>query len=269
MVQRNAVMLLIGFLFLSTFSKAERQDTSVVVKVIKHGFTDTKNWAISPLKWDTKNWLVFGGVSAATGALIAWGDRPVYDFANTTHTSGRDEFFKYVEPMGHIYPFVTVSAFFLTGIISKNNYALETSIIAVESYALTGLACQVVKTTAGRNRPNNDGTTDPHQWDGPFFKGQSFFSGHTSSAFSVASVIAYRYRDTKWVPFVSYGLATLGGLQRIYGNRHWASDVFFGAAVGTATGIFLCKNWEKNSIRFYPSFSSEFSQLTLVIPISK
>jgi len=123
--------------------------------------------------------------------------------------------------------------------------------------------------TAGRARPNNFGTTNPHQWDGPFFNGNSFFSGHTSSVFSVASVIAYRYRDTKWVPYVSYSLATLAGFQRIYNNRHWASDVLLGAAVGTATGIFLCKSWEKNSIRFYPSFSPEYSQLTVVFPIAK
>jgi membrane-associated phospholipid phosphatase len=269
MAKKLILIILVGLFIQITFVKAERQDTSVVVEVLKHGLNDTKNWAISPVKWNSKDWILFGGVTAATGALIAWGDQPVYDFANTLHTKNRDLLSKYIQPMGNNYLFVTMSAFFLTGIITKNNYTLETSLITVESFALTGLLCQVVKTTAGRARPDNFGTTNSHQWDGPFFKGQSFFSGHSSSAFSVASVIAYRYRDTKWVPIVSYGLATLCGLQRIYDNRHWASDVFFGAAVGTATGIFLCKSWEKNSIRFYPSFSPEYSQLTLVIPISK
>jgi membrane-associated phospholipid phosphatase len=269
LTKKISFILIIGILCFSSFLKAEKQDSSVVLKVMKHGLIDSKNWIISPLKWDKKDWIIFGGVSAATGALIAWGDQPVYNFANTVHTSNRDLFFKYVEPLGNNYLFITMPAIFLTGIITKNNYTTETSLIAFESFALTGLACQLFKITTGRARPNNDGTTNPHQWDGPFIYGHSFFSGHTSSVFSVASVIAYRYRDTQWVPFVSYGLATLAGFQRIYNNRHWASDVLFGAAVGTATGIFLCKNWEKSSIRFYPSFSPEFSQLTLVVPLSK
>ena len=266
MNKKISVLLIIIILCCPSFIKAEVQDTSVVVKALKHGLNDTKNWAISPLGWDKKDWIVFGGVSAVTGALIAWGDKPVYNFANTLHTSGRDVLSKYVQPLGNNYLFATMSAFLLTGIITKNNYTTETSLITIESFALTGLSCQFAKMAAGRVRPVNN--ANPHQWDGPFH-GQSFFSGHTSSVFSVASVIAYRYRDTKWVPVVCYGLATLCGCQRIYANAHWSSDVFFGAAVGTATGIFLCKSWEKSPIRFFPSFSKEYSQLTLIVPLSK
>jgi len=269
LAKKISIIFLTIILCYPSLLKAERQDTSVVVKVLKHGWNDSKNWAISPVKWKSKDWIVFGGVAATTGALIAWGDQPIYDFANTQHTSNRDLFFKYIEPLGNNYLFITMPAILLAGIISKNNYTTETSLIAFESFALTGLACQVIKTTAGRVRPNNEGTTNPHQWLGPSFADHSFFSGHTSSVFSVASVIAYRYRDTKWVPFVSYGLATLAGFQRIYNNRHWSSDVFFGAAVGTATGIFLCKSWVFCGIRFYPSYSPELSQLTIVIPIAK
>ena len=34
-----------------------------------------------------------------------------------------------------------------------------------------------------------------------------------------------------------YGGATLVGLSRMYNNKHWASDVVLGAAVGTFSGI--------------------------------
>jgi membrane-associated phospholipid phosphatase len=262
-------ILLIVFLCLPSFSKAESRDTLVVNKALKHGLNDTKNWAISPVKWNSKDWIVFGGVSVATGALITWGDQPVYDFANTLHNKSLDKISPFVEPMGHVYLYASITGFFLHGILTKNNHSVETSLIATESLLLATLLVQTVKNTACRVRPNDFGTSNPHQWNGPFFKGNSFFSGHTTAAFSVCSVIAYRYRETKWIPFVSYGLATLAGFQRIYNNRHWASDVFLGAAVGTATGIFLCKSWEKTPIRFYPSFSPEYSQLTVIIPISK
>jgi membrane-associated phospholipid phosphatase len=63
----------------------------------------------------------------------------------------------------------------------------------------------------------------------------SFPSGHTVSAFSVASVYAYSY-DSLAVKATAYGLASLVALQRVYADKHWASDVFFGAALGTAVG---------------------------------
>lgn len=267
--KKTFILLIIFLLFSPSFLKAQNRDTLVVQKVLKHGLIDSKNYVLSPLKWNAKDWIIFGGVSAATGALIAWGDQPIYDFANTIHSKTLDKISPFVEPMGNNYLFASIAGFFVHGILAKNSQSVETSLIASESLILTTLLVQVVKNSACRNRPNNLGSTNPHQWNGPFFKGNSFFSGHTSVAFSVASVFAYRYRDTKWVPYVSYGLASFAGVQRIYGNRHWASDVLFGAAIGTATGIFLCKSWEKTPIRFYPSFSPEYSQVTLVLPISK
>ena len=41
-------------------------------------------------------------------------------------------------------------------------------------------------------------------------------------------------------PYVApcmYGGATLVGLSRMYHNKHWASDVVLGAAVGTFSGL--------------------------------
>jgi membrane-associated phospholipid phosphatase len=34
-----------------------------------------------------------------------------------------------------------------------------------------------------------------------------------------------------------YGGAALAGISRIYHNRHWASDIMMGAAIGTLAGI--------------------------------
>ena len=43
------------------------------------------------------------------------------------------------------------------------------------------------------------------------------------------------------VSLLSYGLAGLAGLSRIYDNKHWASDVFLGAALGTVIGKAVVK----------------------------
>lgn len=43
------------------------------------------------------------------------------------------------------------------------------------------------------------------------------------------------------VPFIaiSYSLATLTGISRVYAGCHFATDVLMGAAVGTAIGFFV------------------------------
>ena len=60
---------------------------------------------------------------------------------------------------------------------------------------------------------------------------------------SAASVIAEIYGDEyPWVPWVSYTAAAGTGLSRINDEKHWASDVFLGAALGTAIGKLVVRN---------------------------
>src|SRR5208282_4597696 len=66
----------------------------------------------------------------------------------------------------------------------------------------------------------------------------SFPSGHTIAAFSVATVIARRYGNHKWVPYVAYGTATLIGFSRVTLSAHFTSDVFAGAVLGYSISRF-------------------------------
>ncbi len=94
-----------------------------------------------------------------------------------------------------------------------------------------GLATQLVtegfKKSVERVRPNRE--------MGPYVFGEhgnySFFSGHTSGAFSFATVVAEVYKDVKWVPYVSYGLATVTAYARMHDQKHWATDVLAGAVM--------------------------------------
>ncbi len=107
---------------------------------------------------------------------------------------------------------------------------------------ITGL----LKGTLGRARPFVSNDTNPR--DFRFGRGfsssdrQSFPSGHTSTAFAAAAAVTCEVRrlHPKALPFVApvmYGGATLVGLSRMYHNKHWASDVALGAAVGTFSGL--------------------------------
>jgi membrane-associated phospholipid phosphatase len=107
---------------------------------------------------------------------------------------------------------------------------------------ITGL----LKGTLGRARPFVSNDTNPR--DFRFGRGfsssdrQSFPSGHTSTAFAAAAAVTSEVRrlHPKALPIVApvmYGGATLVGLSRMYHNKHWASDVALGAAVGTFSGL--------------------------------
>lgn len=61
----------------------------------------------------------------------------------------------------------------------------------------------------------------------------SFPSGHTAYVFSGATILAMEYGENHpWVPYASYATASVVGMMRIANNRHYISDVLFGAGLG-------------------------------------
>jgi membrane-associated phospholipid phosphatase len=112
---------------------------------------------------------------------------------------------------------------------------------AILGSAITG----ALKVTLGRSRPYVSNDTNPR--DFKFGKGtssarQSFPSGHTTTAFAVASSVTSEVHRmwpqyTWYAAPVMYGGATLVGISRMYHDQHWASDVVLGAAVGTFSGL--------------------------------
>jgi membrane-associated phospholipid phosphatase len=104
----------------------------------------------------------------------------------------------------------------------------------------------VLKGLAGRARPFVTGDTTAHdfKFGGGFGNSdrQSFPSGHTTAAFAAASAVVSE-AERGWpghfwlVAPAMYGGATLVGLSRMYHDKHWASDVALGAAIGTFSGL--------------------------------
>jgi membrane-associated phospholipid phosphatase len=103
----------------------------------------------------------------------------------------------------------------------------------------------VLKGTVGRARPFLSNGTDPTDFAGMrgFSNGDwtSFPSGHTSTAFAAAAAVTNETtrwwpRSTWYVGPLMYVGATAVGLSRMYHNKHWASDVALGAAIGTFSG---------------------------------
>jgi len=123
------------------------------------------------------------------------------------------------------------------GYIRHDPYQVSTAILAGEAYADSAVVNLGVKAVTRRERPLDvppggdfhntffNGGKSP-------FHGSSFPSGHATGAFSVATVVAVRYRKHRWVPWAAYGMATAISLSRITSSAHFPSDVFLGAALG-------------------------------------
>jgi len=210
----------------------------------------------APLHLDVKGLLVCGSVLAATGVLIA-NDEGIYE--NFKAFQGDNPWVDKASPALSLLGDWGVDCgiaglFFLGGVIARDEKARNTGLMAWETLLHTGFLVQVVKHLAGRQRPSVDSGND--YWHGPaaFFKRysegyfsnyDSFFSGHTVSAWGLATVIAENYRDRSWVPIACYGLAALVGLSRLTEDAHWLSDVFLGAAIGYAVGKMVVRNQNK------------------------
>jgi membrane-associated phospholipid phosphatase len=94
----------------------------------------------------------------------------------------------------------------------------------------SGVATMALKAAVGRARPSTPRTKHCHRFTRDD-DCQSFPSGHTSAAFSLAAALTEEVRSpVVWVG--AYSAATLVGWSRVRNDRHWLSDVIAGAALG-------------------------------------
>ena len=69
----------------------------------------------------------------------------------------------------------------------------------------------------------------------------SFPSGHTSSSFSVVTVLVWCLRDKKIIITLLMAFAILIAFSRVYVGVHYPFDVIVGAAVGVVSGVVVLK----------------------------
>jgi membrane-associated phospholipid phosphatase len=135
--------------------------------------------------------------------------------------------------------------FFTGGLVCRNPYLWQTALLAGEAAANAEIIAIAMKHLDRRMRPIEVGP------DGDFtrtwFRTRNrdldgagcFPSGHTASAFAIATVFAERYRRHTWVAPVAFGMAGIIGLSRVSARAHFLSDVFMGGALGYSISHFV------------------------------
>lgn len=208
----------------------------VSIKYIKGYVTDTGKIVASPLKWNGDDWLKAGLVVALTAGIYL-ADTDIKRFAQRNQSSTGDSLASIGNDFGNpAYTLPPLGLLYLYGHFTDDPKARQASLLAAESLIISGIFSESIKMATQRPRPQTGESSG--KWYGPRLKSgdMSFPSIHTTAAFSLASVFAEEYGTNPYVQPVAYGLASLTAFARIYDNKHWASDVFFGGAIGYFVG---------------------------------
>jgi membrane-associated phospholipid phosphatase len=136
----------------------------------------------------------------------------------------------------------TAASLYAIGRIRKDSKMQHTALLAGEAMADTALVQTVLKDATMRLRPVSypaSGWFATSRSPTSYIRGNgSFPSGHSMEAFAVATIIARRYGNHRWVPYAAYGLASVVGFSRLTLNVHFLSDVFMGGALGYSISRF-------------------------------
>ncbi|MBU8881466.1 phosphatase PAP2 family protein [Kaistella sp. DKR-2] len=194
-------LMIFIFFFLST---AQQQDT---VKTENRRFT-----------FKYQKMYIPAGLMAAS--IILDGNKP-NSFKNSIakernkHLLG---FTNHIDDYAQFAPFIGLYSFEWLGMKPRTDWQNRTAILIKGQIINLGMV-YILKKAVNDTRP--DGTA------------YSFPSGHTANAFAGATILAIEYGDEhKWVPYASYGVATGVGIMRMANNKHYISDVLFGAGLG-------------------------------------
>jgi membrane-associated phospholipid phosphatase len=139
-------------------------------------------------------------------------------------------------------PLVGVGALYATR--TEDQEFLDDLLIVAEATAGAGALVQGTKFLVARQRPfvHALAPNEPGPARDTADDNLSFYSGHTSVTVALGTSVAMLatlrgHRASPWLWASGLGLGLLTGALRIVADRHYASDVLTGAAVGAGLGV--------------------------------
>ena len=189
-----------------------------------------------------RHWVPTLAVAGVTAGLIFADPHAMPYFR--THAKNLDKLNDGFDPLITTSEVILVPAsLMVAGYIRHDQRTVSSALLCAQAYGDSAIVDLALKAVTRRERPTDvppggdfhntffNGGKSP-------FRGSSFPSGHSTGAFSVATVVAIRYQRHKWVPWAAYTLATAVSLSRITTAAHFPSDVFLGAALGYSVARF-------------------------------
>ncbi len=157
-------------------------------------------------------------------------------------------------------PYIVDNYIVALGVHQNADVALQMTLINLQSLGLSGVMTLAAEHGVGRERPYvqdcGPGVNVPdkvgfNHCDRGFTDFQSFYSGHAAATFTMAGLTCVHHQHLPLygggaadiLACVTMGaLATTTGILRLVADRHYASDVLVGTAVGIING-YLLPSW--------------------------
>jgi len=184
---------------------------------------------------DNRNFFVLFSLFFITGLLflLNTGKAASFIYLNHYHRSALDTFFINFTYLGDgIFTFVV---FIILLYLRRFSQALQ----IITAYVLSGLLALLLKNVFSMPRPKQFFPPGEYAYfiDGVTLTGfASFPSGHSTSVFALATLLALFEKNKKWnVVYLLCAVAV--GYSRIYLGQHFLGDVLVGACIGTMTAI--------------------------------
>ncbi len=261
-LKNKGIIIAISFVLLcgKSFSQIEEQSLSwnytqqVITADAMHVLDLGLGVLTSPTRIEANDFLYIGGAGAITSSLFLV-DKGMKETLLRNRTSFNDKLFGIDEIINGPTTRYASIGIYLTGFLVMEENLRRTGLYALETLFIAKSTTNILKYLFGRSRPYaSKDNMNFKIFRGSKGKHKSFPSGHTTSAFSFASVMAMSIDDIYWKSFW-YGSAAMVGVSRIYHNVHWLSDTFLAAAIsyGVANYVVNFEYTDENSISLSPT----------------
>jgi membrane-associated phospholipid phosphatase len=178
-------------------------------------------------------WLLFFAVGLLF--LLSLGKAASFVDLNAYHRSTLDTIFIWVTFLGNGVFSIVVFVIFLL----QRRWSQATQVMV--AFLLSALVAQILKNLFSMPRPKQFFAPGQYHYfiDGVTGLGfASFPSGHTTSVFALATLLAIFTKDPKAkIAFLLSGIAV--GYSRIYLGQHFLGDVLTGSCIGTLTAVLV------------------------------
>jgi membrane-associated phospholipid phosphatase len=242
---------------------------------------ETLGFITQPFRWDGNDFLKIGVLGAGT-FLVMQTDEPIRRFINYNKKYAKSYPIEFGNIWGELYfTELMFGGFTLYALYADDKTAHKIAFEIAQASFYTFLVNGTLKYIIGRARPyleQGNQTYSPFsRYDNPDH--QSFPGGHTGIVMALTTVLS-RNAKPVWLKVLAYVPAALSVIGRVYLDRHWTSDVFFGGAIGYFAATWVVDQHEKTDennskesnigirgINIQPFVSAESYGIALILPL--
>ena len=205
-------------------------------KIFPDTFGYLKTSFLSPLDFNASDWGKVGIIVAGAGICYTQ-DTKIRNYFQDNRTNAADTAGRFFMNFGDgVFTVPIAAGLYIYGDSYNDERYKRAGLLGVETMAVTAILTGCIKITLQRPLPSSGlpYNTWYSSWDYSF-EDLAFPSGHTSSAFSFATILTTEFPDNTLLAVIAYTTASLTAVSMVQEDQHWASDILPGAALGYYT----------------------------------